>query len=1474
MPLLDSDFVELHRRFAPIGKDEEPNLEAGLPWGFGVGKWLDWSDLLRHRRLVLLAEAASGKTWEFRHRADALAAEGKPAFFVRIEDLADEGFESALDPKDGDAFAAWRAGGMDGEAWFFLDSVDETRLNRKSPEKAVRRFVRELVPGDVACAHVYISCRVSDWKTREDRAMFERLLPLPEPPNPSASTPEDKDAALLNSLFPPKNEAQLPTASEETQKPDLQELLVARLVPLDRDQRRRLAEAWGIEDADAFLGEVERNGLDGLAERPGDMLDLAAYWKEHRRFGSRAEMFEHGVARKLAERDKHRPDNEALSPEETRRGAERLAAALTLGKSFTLLAPGQEPDPELANGAIDPAEVLPSWSDAERNALLRRGVFAPATYGRVRFHHRGTQEYLAARWLHGLLKKGAPIKAVWNLIFAERYGVETLVPSLRAAAAWLALWRDDVRDEIIRREPLVLLGESGDPASFPLAVKEQLLKSYAERDRLGEIGHNHSWSRSDHWAIWMFADPGLADAIRECWGMNDREEFRIDLLGMISAGKIRDCADLARDVVMGETDEPYLREAALDALDACEDAEGLAEAARWLMVAESLEHVLLFHFTDVLYPRHISVDDVPVLLDRHPLAENARFHHKESLTRLWDATPEPDRERLLTGLAELCLAPPFSEHYEHISARHRALVQILKPLGLKAVSALGDAEPSAGLIRLLMAIERAPMDEYAHDEGASLSELVSRDPRLKRALMWADVIDARSGSEEQVTRFWRAGFHSQLWCDFAPEDLDWLHEDFATRPLQEDRQLALSAIQVILRNEDRLHMEANRLRQWIGDDAVLLADLEGYLAPPREYEEEQRRQRQEENKRGRKWAEKKRQNKESWIAFREELEANPGALSDPALLSDWAKGSFRLHHLANWLKHRVKNKGYEESASQWRLLEEGFGRQVAKNYRDGMKALWRITPPERPKHHKNGIRTTKHTTHLSLAGLEIEAGEDSDWAARLTEAKARRAMEHVCLAKYRYPDWLDGFMEQWPLVAAPRLKERLGEEWNGRRGEHAPFFFYHHHANRPIPSLIRQLVLELLLGKAPKHGKILDDVLAILPRLALDEAESKRIARLARRRFRAAKKADKDETTPRYLGMLFLTNPTEAKAELVDWLEGPLEDAPPTSRNELAVICLGRLFDSFQNESLAANVLDDVPVPCLERIIRIAWRYRYVRPEDDYNPAPRDHAQRARDALLNALIDRPGPDAYTALRRLANDKSLFGEYLSTHLDERAHARAEKDAEFPKPWTPAQVRDFEAQYVAPVQSGEGLLRVVWNVLSDIQSDFHGKSDASSRAVLQRAENEKEVQEWLAEQMGLRSKERYHVHREPEASRGNKPDIVISSTAAKVDVALEIKHGGKGWSINDLKKALQKQLAENYLKPEERRHGVLVITYHGEKKWRHPKTKKRIEFDQLIEYLRGIADSIEKNPYDPIQVRVFGLNASEDEKNHAVPRRRTP
>ena len=135
-------FVELNRCFVPIGKDQEPSLDIGHHWGRKVGGWLEWSDLREYQRVVLLAEASSGKSAEFRNQADKLSGEGHFAFCVRIEELADQGFETALDPNAAKMFEQWRNG--TGQGWFFLDSVDEARLNRKRFETALKRFARDL----------------------------------------------------------------------------------------------------------------------------------------------------------------------------------------------------------------------------------------------------------------------------------------------------------------------------------------------------------------------------------------------------------------------------------------------------------------------------------------------------------------------------------------------------------------------------------------------------------------------------------------------------------------------------------------------------------------------------------------------------------------------------------------------------------------------------------------------------------------------------------------------------------------------------------------------------------------------------------------------------------------------------------------------------------------------------------------------------------------------------------------------------------------------------------------------------------------------------------------------------------------------------------------------------------------------------------------------------------------------------------
>lgn len=103
--------------------------------------------------------------------------------------------------------------------------------------------------------------------------------------------------------------------------------------------------------------------------------------------------------------------------------------------------------------ALDLSKVLTDWSADERSTLLERPLFGFASYGRVRFHHRSVVEYLAAKRLDVLLSRGISIKAIKRLLFVETaQGTRAIRPSMRPVAAWLALSRDSIFDEIVAIE--------------------------------------------------------------------------------------------------------------------------------------------------------------------------------------------------------------------------------------------------------------------------------------------------------------------------------------------------------------------------------------------------------------------------------------------------------------------------------------------------------------------------------------------------------------------------------------------------------------------------------------------------------------------------------------------------------------------------------------------------------------------------------------------------------------------------------------------------------------------------------------------------------------------------------------------------------------------------------------------------------------------------------------------------------------
>jgi len=1439
-------FVELNRGFVPIGKDQEPSLVLGRDWGRKLGGWLGWSDLREYRRGVLLAEASSGKSAEFRNQADKLSGEGHSAFYVRIEELADQGFETALDPNAAKMFEHWRNG--TGQGWFFLDSVDEARLNRKSFETALKRFARDLDPS-LERARVFISCRVSDWKGREDRAAIERLLPAWE--QPVEKSPGDNGgSALLDPIFKRKDRAPTRSNLQTARKPN--ELLVVQIVPLSTEQCRILAGALGVGDLDAFISGITRNGLDVFTERPGDLIDLAEYWKSYGRFGTFSVMVEHSINNKLKETDTHRPDNETLSLQKSREGAERLAAALTLGKSFTLRAPGHDPDPSLASGALDSALILNEWTDAERNALLRRGVFAPSTYGRVRFHHRSTQEYLTAQWLNRLLQSNCPRPEVWNLIFADRYGVETVVPSLRPAAAWLALRHPDFLGEIIRREPLSLL-QYGDPGSLSLEARKRLLATYAKKHAAADIADDSL----DNRGLWMFADHSLADTIRESWAGNERADFRMALLRLIREGAILACVDLARSVAVDETAGDYYRILAVQVLEACKDQEGLAAIAQVLTKAPAKASSRLApSCAKALFPGHLTTEQLLTLIaESQPARQYSTEGFPRALIEFYNACPDlSSRIKFAGGLAGLCLAPPFVEDYPRVSARHFELAKSLEPIATRELQALGNGDPPDYLIRLLMVVERAEREHHSDVERAALCNLVQAKVQLQRKLFWADVDEHQrnSGDKDQAVRFWSMRFSfSPLWR-FRVEDLSWLYDDLVHRSAEADQRIALSAIVAVLQNARELQAKVDHLRLLVKDSRTLTEDLEAYIAPS-PADTESRRMRSQLKAHNRRVAEREEKNKLSWLKFRDDLQKNPDQLRDPRCVNSWAASEVRLWHLTRWLQRRTGAHDYN-APREWGKLQEGFGGEVAEAYRDGMQCFWRATKPERPKRKKGGAVTVKCSTILAFGAVGLEAAEDPEWTLRLSDGEAARAAQHGCLSEQGYPEWIEALIVSHPQVVLSVLIRCISREWLSPPPGRSDFLSRYSSPTFPVQPPVQQVLFQRLVGREPRDLAKLDYALRIVKNLHLDEAQIIKLVRVARRRFAQHVAAERNGHALRYLALLLLLDVNHAIDDLATWLA----DGNAQEGQSRAEDTLGALFD--RHDPIISSALDHASVPTLERLLRLA--YFYIRPEQDivhegvYSPGVRDNAESARNLILRAILDRPGPDAYRALRRIADGPEFA--LRAERFRELARGKAEHDAE-PPAWNAAEVAGFERQHTAPVKTGTDLLRIVMSVLSDIQFQLK-KGDVSSRPLLQRAKDEDEVQNWLVEQMNYRSRGRFNAYREAQVAGGNKPDVIVSSTAAQCEVGVEVKHGGKGWTLRQLEKALRLQLAQDYLKPPTRRDGIFLVTHHGQRRWRDPESNRLMTFETLIRWLEGIAEMLVENDSGPIEVKCFGIDAS--------------
>ena len=680
-------------------------------------------------------------------------------------------------------------------------------------------------------------------------------------------------------------------------------------------------------------------------------------------------------------------------------------------------------------------------------------------------------------------------------------------------------------------------------------------------------------------------------------------------------------------------------------------------------------------------------------------------------------------------------------------------------------------------------------------------------------------------------------------------DLEWLADDCRRLPAENERRVAFEAIYKALHWANLLPSRADFLDELVHGCAALQEDLAGYRTPPplNPYDAELGANRLRRTA-------QTTADKASWVKLRNDLQFEPHILDGPDAFTSKGNGFSRLIDLTRWINMKARENG-KEGARNWPLLRRSFGETVTEHYVSGMRQAWRLIKPERPTYNSSGSYSVKYISSLALDSLSLDS-ETQGWAIALTEKEVETAMRHVCFVGNTRDVWVTPLIETRPGPSLRVVKAEVAFEYKAGQAR-TDFISQMAHTDIVERPALTNHLFSLLKASEPADERVFELSIRAITR-GREHLPSKPLPLLVTKRLEEHTSAGNSKRAAQYFSLLAFLDPNGVADRAYSQVRHRPKEGEAAHAQRVQD-WLGTLFAGEGRDGVAVGALDGVSVTSLVRLVKLA--YQYVPPEmdapasDDPAKTLRDAAEGSRRTLLQALIARPGPEAFHALVDLSTDPAFTGSAL--RLNELAHGKAESEGDLVA-WKPAEVLSFAQAHSAPVKTGRDLMRLTQAVLSDIAASFD-QTDASSRSALELATNEDVVQSWLAEQLTLRSKARYRAHRETQVAQNNKPDVLISSTSVDVELAIEVKNANMGWSVLQLESALKGQLARDYLRPANRRFGVLVISLHQTRTWR---VGGRVwDFSMMISHLQAMASTLNVNETGAIEVAVVPMDASE-------------
>ncbi|MDP1562029.1 MAG: hypothetical protein Q8M16_11680 [Pirellulaceae bacterium] len=1426
-------FIDLNRHFAVISKDQPLDESMDYRSCVGFGNSLTWIELLQKKRVILLAEAGAGKTQEMLAVCRNLRQSGKSSFFIRLEHLA-ANLEAAFDVGDITEFRAWMT--SDSNAWIFLDSVDEARLNGPNDfELAIRKFANNLSSHRSRC-HIYVSSRASEWRPIVDYSLIRERLAFPRIQRQENPT-QDNEQPSLGCASKDQVIAQSPNEFE------LVDPEIVKLCSLNQLQIAKFCDETGIKDRDEFLKQVERHDAMLFASRPQDLIELIEFWESNFRIGSRFELIEHSINKRLEEVDPARAQKQSLQLAKAKKGAMELAAASTFTKlSRIRILESNRKD------SISADQVLEMWNASETAALLERPIFDPAIYGTVRFHHRVVREFLTAKWILERLKRNEKRASIEHLIFKRQYGCDVVVPTMRSIISWIALEDDKILDRALRISPDVLV-EFGDPSRLPMPARIQILRAYCKQQK---EEHHRRWS-IEQAALLRFSHVELVPTIRNLLiEYRNCRDVLDTLLLFILHGEFKSLHLEVLSICEDDSIDRYSRMLAIRALATIGTVEDKRTCVSKIMssglapvpdvIAELLES---FGF------RLFTPERLGETLERLPCSSGHQNTRLVSAIEKYlnSLTPEQILTILqrINGLLDIerhnndrCsvsidygwLAEPAAKAVETLVRSHHVL------------ALTEDVATSLDLIKTF--------DHYGggvrlkHD----LDELVPQFVALNRILFWREVAKLRLDGEKEgkkIEYWWQCRRSKSFWSLENTSFDECLH-DVLAKVDQDDRLIALSLAFTIYRQNGRPKKWYRELKKLVIDSPVLVNRLHQFFHPEPKSSESKRLDRMEagfnRNRKAHEASEVKRH--ADWQAY---LKKNTARLKDVSLASDGSVWNAQLYLLDEMRKidDRISHWGH----ANWRDLIPNHGQIVAQAFRDGLVAYWRQYKPKVRSEGVENPNSVPYAISIALSGIEIEFRETENWPRGLSVEEAELAARLALWEMNGFPEWLKQLHQGFPEIVRRVVLQEIRWEFTSETiGEQSAYVINDTKwSGQWIYDDIAKDLLTMLVETESYRLSTLSDLLWIIVRSG--SASSDEISRTAKLKFKNAldvkQKAvwsacwiDVDAESAiieisKYVG---ITSQEEADNFVVEVLSELLGDSGT------GVSCHRMNFKSAES---------------LGKFYALARAH--VRYKDDieragkeaYSPTRRDDAQRARSSLFNLLAEIPGKATYICLMDLANNHCSSQERDWVLRSARQRAVADSDL---MAWGVEEFLSFSAISEHVPRNNFELFDLIVSRIGDLKFDLED-GDSSIAGILLNVARETDHRIYIGGWLRDRANGKYSIPQEEELADAKRPDFRIHLAAIDAPVPVELKIADN-WTGSVLFERLENQLCGDYLRAQNSMCGVFLLLYRGQKKhWRRSPSKK-LDFNELLVELQYFVDDQIANKPGIKAVKVIGID----------------